>query len=101
MILASDQRFQKHMIFIMQLRDTFHAIEVLPQEAQLLVADFVEMLRARNPRGSATPKVQNGSASFQRDEHLRSFVGCISAHSDTNNEAIDADLARAYEGIIT
>ena len=81
----------------MGLAEVIRKIETMPAESQTLVADFVDMLIARQ-QGLPFAEVHPRLRPYKRDERLRTIFGSIDAGGNTDNVAIDADLAREYSG---
>ena len=73
----------------MAIPEMIKQVEQLPVDAQELVAEFIEMLQ----RVYAQPH-----AVYQRDNNLRKFFGVADSGmpNGSDNESIDADLAREY-----
>jgi hypothetical protein len=79
----------------MQLSETIRAIEVLPEDAQAQVVDFVKKLSARYATAAEI------AASFKPDPELRAMLGTVAHGGSIDNDTIDRDLAREYEGQTT
>jgi hypothetical protein len=83
----------------MALEETFRKIEVLPAEAQAMVIDFVDMLRAHQG-GLPFSERRIFTTEVEPDLYLRSLFGSESANSSSDNQSIDDDLARDHLGEI-
>ncbi len=81
----------------MAVEETFRKIEVLPAEAQAMVIDFVDMLRAHHG-GLPFADRKDVKMEVEPDLNLRSQFGSESAHSNSDNQSIDDDLAREHLG---